>query len=68
MIIVDTHCHLYSEELINDIDAVIARAKENGVTKFYLPAIDSSCLEAMLALEVKFPNECFAMMGLHPTM
>lgn len=66
MIIVDTHCHLYSEEFVNDIDEVISRAKQNGVTKFYLPAIDSSSLNAMLALETKFPNECFAMMGLHP--
>ncbi|MBC7720798.1 MAG: TatD family hydrolase [Pedobacter sp.] len=66
MIIVDTHCHLYSEEFINDIDATIARAKSQGVVKFYLPAIDSSSLEAMLALENRYPNEVFAMMGLHP--
>lgn len=66
MIIVDTHCHLYSEEFITDIDAVISRAKSQGVAKFYLPAIDSSSLEAMLALENRYPNEVFAMMGLHP--
>ncbi len=66
MNLIDTHCHLYSEEFEGDIDAVIGRAKAEGVTKFYLPAIDSSCLEAMLLLEQKFPNECIAMMGLHP--
>ncbi len=66
MIIVDTHCHLYSEEFEHDIDEVIARAKQNGVAKFYLPAIDSSSLKAMLLLEAKYPNECYAMMGLHP--
>ncbi len=66
MIIVDTHCHLYSEEFITDIDAVISRAKSQGVAKFYLPAIDSSSLEAMFALENRYPNEVFAMMGLHP--
>jgi TatD DNase family protein len=63
---IDTHCHLYSEEFEHDIDEVISRAKASGVAKFYLPAIDSTCLEAMLALEKKYPNECFAMMGLHP--
>lgn len=63
---IDTHCHLYSEEFQHDIDKVISQAKANGVTKFYLPAIDSSSLKAMLALEKKYPNECFAMMGLHP--
>ena len=66
MNLIDTHCHLYSEEFEKDIDTVIERAKAEGVTKFYLPAIDSSCLEAMLLLEQKYPNECIAMMGLHP--
>ena len=66
MKIIDTHCHLYSEEFKDDIKEVINRAKAEGVTKFYLPAIDSTCLEAMLELEKQFPNECIAMMGLHP--
>lgn len=66
MMMIDTHCHLYSEEFQQDIDEVISRAKASGVTKFYLPAIDSTCLDAMLALEKQYPNECFAMMGLHP--
>ena len=66
MKLIDTHCHLYSEEFKDDIEAVIARAKAEGITKFYLPAIDSTCLDGMLALEKKFPDECIAMMGLHP--
>ena len=66
MIIIDTHCHLYSEEFEGDIAEVIKRAKYEGVKKFFLPAIDSSCLEGMLGLEKKYPSECFAMMGLHP--
>ena len=66
MKLIDTHCHLYSEEFKDDIEAVIARAKAEGVNKFYLPAIDSSCLEGMLELEKQFPNECIAMVGLHP--
>jgi TatD DNase family protein len=66
MMIVDTHCHLYSTEFDTDIAAVISRAKKEGVQKFYLPAIDSSTHAAMLALEKKMTNECIAMMGLHP--
>jgi len=66
MMIIDTHCHLYSEEFEGDIAEVIKRAKYEGVKKFFLPAIDSTCLEGMLDLEKKFPDECFAMMGLHP--
>lgn len=65
MKIIDTHCHLYLDEFKNDIDAVIERAKQKGVEKFYLPAIDSEVTMSMLELEKKFP-ECVAMMGLHP--
>jgi TatD DNase family protein len=63
---IDTHCHLYTTEFNEDIDAVIERACAIGVTKFYLPAIDMSCTESMNALEEKHPNKCFAMAGLHP--
>jgi TatD DNase family protein len=66
MHLTDTHCHLYSDELITDIDAVIERATNEQVTKFYLPAIDSTTHKAMLLLEEKFPGKCIAMMGLHP--
>ncbi len=66
MTVIDTHAHLYSEEFQVDIDLVIERAQKAGVTKMYLPAIDSSETESMLALEQKFPGICIAMMGLHP--
>ena len=66
MHLTDTHCHLYSDELITDIDAIIERATNEQVTKFYLPAIDSTTHNAMLLLEEKFPGKCIAMMGLHP--
>jgi TatD DNase family protein len=63
---IDTHCHLYTKEFKEDIGAVIQRASNVGVTKFYLPAIDKSCTESMNLLEEKYPNKCFAMAGLHP--
>ena len=66
MILIDTHCHLYSEAFLPEIDAVIERASTEGVQKFYLPGIDSSSIDAMLDLEIRFPERCFAMMGLHP--
>lgn len=66
MKLIDTHCHLYVEEFKDDLDSVMKRAKLEGVKKFYLPAIDKSEVNALLSLEEKFPEECFAMMGLHP--
>ncbi|MGN6617554.1 MAG: TatD family hydrolase [Ilyomonas sp.] len=66
MKLIDTHCHLYVEEFKEDIEAVMERARAEGVKKFFLPAIDSSETASLLALENKFKGECFAMMGLHP--
>jgi TatD DNase family protein len=64
--LIDTHCHLYSAGFEADIAAVIERAEKEGVTQFYLPAVDSESTAAMLALETRFPGKCIAMMGLHP--
>lgn len=66
MTMIDTHTHLYVKEFDTDINEVIHRANEEGVEKFYLPAIDSSENGALLALENKFPGKIFAMAGLHP--
>jgi TatD DNase family protein len=66
MKLIDTHTHLYVEEFKEDIEFVVERALAEGVEKFYLPAIDSSENEALLNLEKKFPDQMFAMTGLHP--
>ena len=64
---IDTHCHLYLSEFDDDIDAVIQRAHQEDIRKFYLPAIDSSTHAKLLGVESRFPGSCIAMMGLHPT-
>jgi len=66
MKLIDTHCHLYAQEFNDDRDAMIERAIQQGVEQFYLPAIDSTEINGMLALEEKYPGVCIAMMGLHP--
>ena len=63
---VDTHTHLYLEDFKNDIDAVIKRAVDAGVDKFFLPNIDSTSIDVMHDLCKKFPTQCFPMMGVHP--
>src|SRR5690606_9706924 len=65
--LIDTHTHLYSEEFDMDRDEMIQRAKESGIGRFYIPAIDSTYTERMLDLEKKYPEEMHLMMGLHPT-
>ena len=67
MKIVDTHTHLYLDKFKEDIDKVISRAKENGVSKFIFPAIDSSHFENMHNLKNRYPENIYLMTGLHPT-
>lgn len=64
---IDTHNHIYSELFDDDREEAIQRAIEAGVSEFYLPAIDSSYTDAMLAVEAKHPKMMHLMMGLHPT-
>ncbi|MCD6019458.1 MAG: TatD family deoxyribonuclease [Bacteroidetes bacterium] len=63
---IDTHTHLYSEEFDNDRFDRINDAISKSVDKFYMPNVDSTTIDGMLALEVHFPEVCLPMMGLHP--
>ncbi|MFY0630415.1 MAG: TatD family hydrolase [Flavobacteriaceae bacterium] len=65
--ITDTHTHLYSEQFDQDRGVIMVRAKDAGVSRFFIPAIDSTYTQRMLDLEEQFPEDVFLMMGLHPT-
>jgi len=64
--LIDTHAHIYAKEFDFDRDAMISRAIARGVEKFYMPNVDLESIPRMLELEAKYPERCFAMMGLHP--
>ncbi|MDO8971336.1 MAG: TatD family hydrolase [Saprospiraceae bacterium] len=66
MTLIDTHAHLYSSKFDQDRANMVRRAIAAGVTQIYLPNIDAESIDGMLALEAEFPENCFAMMGLHP--
>ena len=63
----DTHTHLYSEEFDQDRDEMIQRAINSGVSRFFVPAIDSNYTPKMYDLAQQYPENVFLMMGLHPT-
>lgn len=67
MIITDTHTHLYSEAFDDDKADMMQRTLEAGVSRLFIPAIDSSYTASMLQLEKDYPKHVFLMMGLHPT-
>ncbi|NVO03889.1 MAG: TatD family hydrolase [Bacteroidetes bacterium] len=67
MILADSHTHLYLEEFNNDRNLVIEKAIFEGVKYLFLPNIDSGFIDSMLNVCKEFPENCFPMIGLHPT-
>lgn len=67
MKLVDTHAHLFADEFVPDLDAVVTRAKAAGVEKALLPNIDSSSISSLKSTTRRYPEFFFQMMGLHPT-
>ncbi|MCK5815082.1 MAG: TatD family hydrolase [Flavobacteriaceae bacterium] len=67
MNITDTHTHLYSSQFDEDRQEMMQRAFDAGISRFFIPAIDSTYTESMLQLENDYPKNVFLMMGLHPT-
>ena len=63
MILTDTHTHLYSEEFGQDRDAMIKRAIDAGVTRFFVPSIDSSYTQQMLDLEKQALRTKYSFLG-----
>ena len=66
MIFSDTHTHLYSDEFKDDRAEVIQRAIHAGVSRLFIPSIDSTYTNEMYDLEQEYPDHIFLMMGLHP--
>lgn len=67
MKLIDTHSHLYAEEFDDDRAEALVRAREGGVVRLLLPAIDKESNERLFALAREARGVCRPMMGLHPT-
>lgn len=67
MIVTDTHTHLYSDAFDEDRKEMMERAIKANVTRFFIPAIDSTYTQSMLQLEADYPDYVHLMTGLHPT-
>ena len=63
---IDTHSHLYSTQFDQDRTKIVEDALNVGIDKIILPNISSEYTKRMNDLCDEFPDNCFAMMGLHP--
>jgi TatD DNase family protein len=62
----DTHCHLDLDKFDADREAVIQRAREAGVGRILIPALDYESSLAAIRLANSYPS-LFAAVGFHPT-
>ena len=63
---IDTHSHLDVEEFKDDFTDVIARAKEAGLEKIFIPSIDLNSCRSVLNVCNAYPGYAYPMLGLHP--
>lgn len=66
MLFIDTHSHLDGQEFDNDRDAVVERAREAGVQKILIPAIDLPSVDSVLNTCHRYLDFAYPMIGLHP--
>lgn len=64
---IDTHAHIYDEIFSQDIDDVLLRAKNSGISKCIMPGIDISYHNKMMDFAKKHSEFAFPAIGLHPT-
>ena len=63
--IIDSHCHLFYEEIANDIENVIQRANEAGVSRFI--CVGTNVEDSKKCLTITENNDdIFAASGVHP--
>jgi len=65
MKLIDTHCHFTFDELAGDVEQVIARSQQAGVTAWITVGTDSEQNRKALELAGKFEN-MYAAVGIHP--
>ncbi len=63
---IDTHTHIDGEEFAEDRALAVQRAKEAGVEKLFVPAIDLKSVSSVLQTCRQFPGYAYPMIGLHP--
>lgn len=62
---VDTHCHLNFNLFEPDLDQVLDRARQAGVERILIPAIDLESSYQVVKFCERYPH-CFAAAGVHP--
>ena len=65
MELIDTHCHLTFDDLARDIDAVIERSRQAGITGWIIVGTDPEHNQKAVRLAERFDN-MYAAVAIHP--
>ena len=66
MLLTDTHTHIYYETDIEKQTQLMERCFENDIKRLFLPNVDVKSIEMIDNLVKRYPENCYAMAGLHP--
>ena len=66
MLFTDTHTHLYYETDASKQAQLMERCLANNIERLFLPNVDIASIEMIDNLVKQYPENCFAMAGLHP--
>jgi TatD DNase family protein len=66
MVLTDTHTHQYYETIADKRAALMERCLSNNINRLFLPNVDIASVPLMFDLVRAYPEQCFAMLGLHP--
>ncbi len=66
MLLTDTHTHQYYEKDLDKRAEQMQRCFDNGVKRLFLPNVDVASIAMIDEMVKRYPENCFAMAGLHP--
>src|SRR5690606_17185776 len=66
MHLTDTHTHLYYQAETGELDGQMGRCLEHQITRLFLPNVDVKSIDLIKKTIQSYPDNCFAMLGLHP--
>ncbi|MBS1517723.1 MAG: TatD family hydrolase [Bacteroidetes bacterium] len=61
----DTHAHLYYPEILDSLNEILERAKDSGIERIIVPAVDLGSSRKILELSEKY-DMIYAALGVHP--
>jgi len=64
--VIDTHSHIDGSEFAEDLPDVILRARNAGIEKIFVPAINVEGLPHLFQVCQQYPDFLYPMVGLHP--